>query len=80
MLVRVPTFFYYSFFYFDECNNWVPKARFVVKGYQQIHGIDYSETHASVARLESIRIVCTIATSQLSGQPSCVSVGSCVSL
>nr|GFA00201.1 retrovirus-related Pol polyprotein from transposon TNT 1-94 [Tanacetum cinerariifolium]GFA03773.1 retrovirus-related Pol polyprotein from transposon TNT 1-94 [Tanacetum cinerariifolium] len=32
-------------------------ARFVAQGYNQQEGIDYDETYASVARLESIRIL-----------------------
>lgn len=37
------------------------KARLVVHGYTQIEGIDFDETFASVARLESIRILLSIA-------------------
>nr|GFC94967.1 retrovirus-related Pol polyprotein from transposon TNT 1-94 [Tanacetum cinerariifolium] len=33
------------------------KARLVAQGYNQQEGIDYDETHAPVARLESIRIL-----------------------
>ncbi|GJU68665.1 copia protein [Tanacetum coccineum] len=33
------------------------KARLVAQGYNQQEGIDYDETYASVARLESIRIL-----------------------
>ncbi len=33
------------------------KARLVAKGYAQIEGIDFEETFALVARLESIRIL-----------------------
>ncbi|GJZ30384.1 copia protein [Tanacetum coccineum] len=33
------------------------KARLVVQGYNQQEGIDYDETYALVARLESIRIL-----------------------
>nr|GEW59974.1 retrovirus-related Pol polyprotein from transposon TNT 1-94 [Tanacetum cinerariifolium] len=42
----------------DE-NGIVPrnKARLVAQGYNQQEGIDYDETYASVARLESIRIL-----------------------
>jgi hypothetical protein len=32
------------------------KAQFVVKGYAQVAGLDFEETFAPVARLESIRI------------------------
>jgi len=34
----------------------------VAKGFTQILGEDYDETYASVARLESVRLVCAIAT------------------
>ncbi|GJU76984.1 retrovirus-related pol polyprotein from transposon TNT 1-94 [Tanacetum coccineum] len=37
------------------------KARFVAQGYNQQEGIDYDETYALVARLESIRILLTYA-------------------
>jgi hypothetical protein len=33
------------------------KARLVAKGYAQVTGLDFEETFASVARLESIRIL-----------------------
>jgi len=39
------------------------KARTVAKGYTQVIGEDYNETYASVARLESVRLVCAIAAS-----------------
>jgi hypothetical protein len=38
------------------------KARFVAKGYSQVEGLDFGETYAHVARLESIRILLTYAT------------------
>lgn len=37
------------------------KARLVAKGFTQVIGEDYDETYASVARLESVRLVCAIA-------------------
>ena len=37
------------------------KSRFVAQGYTQVKGIDFDETFASVARLESIRILLAIA-------------------
>jgi hypothetical protein len=39
------------------------KARLVAKGFTQVLGKDYDETYASVARLESVRLVCAIAAS-----------------
>lgn len=40
------------------------KARVVAKGFTQVMGEDYGETYASVARLESVRLVCAIAASR----------------
>jgi hypothetical protein len=33
------------------------KARLVAKGYSQVEGLDFGETYAPIARLESIRIL-----------------------
>jgi len=38
------------------------KARLVAQGFSQVEGIDYGETYAPVARLESIRILLAYAT------------------
>jgi hypothetical protein len=38
------------------------KARLVAKGYSQVEGLDFGETYARVARLESIRILLAYAT------------------
>jgi hypothetical protein len=38
------------------------KARLVAKGYSQVEGLDFDETYAPVARLESIRILFAYAT------------------
>ena len=39
------------------------KTRIVAKGFSQIEGIDYKETFAPVARLESVRTVLSLAAS-----------------
>jgi hypothetical protein len=38
------------------------KARLVAKGYSQVEGLDFDETFARIARLESIHILLTYAT------------------
>jgi hypothetical protein len=43
------------------------KARLVVKGYAQVAGLDFEETFAPVARLESIRILLPMPLTILSG-------------
>jgi len=39
------------------------KARMVAKGFTQVIGEDYEETYASVARLESVQLLCAIVAS-----------------
>lgn len=49
--------------YDDSGNIHAHKARLVAKGFTQVLGEDYDETYASVARLESVRLVCAVAAS-----------------
>jgi len=39
------------------------KSQFFAKGYSQVHGIDYTDTFAPVAKMDSIRLVLAIAAS-----------------
>ena len=49
---------------YDSQGKWLKdKARLTAHGFKQIHGIDFNETHTSVARLESIRILLAVSTS-----------------
>jgi hypothetical protein len=41
-------------------NVHIYKARLVVKGFKQIHDVDYDETFSSVAILKSVRILLAI--------------------
>ena len=38
------------------------KPRLVAKGYKQRHDIDYEEVYASVARMETIRLLISLVT------------------
>ena len=40
------------------------KSIFVSKGYSQVHGIEYNETFAPVAKMDSIRLALAIAASK----------------
>jgi hypothetical protein len=37
------------------------KARLVTKGFQQVHGVDYDDTFAPIANMDSIRLALSIA-------------------
>jgi hypothetical protein len=40
------------------------KAHLIAQGYSQVEGLDFGETFAPVARLETIRILLSFATSK----------------
>ena len=46
---------------YDEGNMIRNKARLVAQGYSQMEGVDYDETFAPVACMESIRILLALA-------------------
>ena len=37
------------------------KARLVAKGYTQTHGVDYQETFVSMARMNTVRVLFSLA-------------------
>ena len=37
------------------------KARLVIKGYQQIEGVDYEQTYAPISRWETLRLLIALA-------------------
>ncbi|GJS66808.1 zf-CCHC domain-containing protein, partial [Tanacetum coccineum] len=55
------------------------KARLVAQGYNQQEGIDYDETYAPIARLESIRILLAYACALQATYPSSISGSTCAS-
>jgi hypothetical protein len=47
---------------YKDGNVHIYNSRLVVKGFKQIHGIDYDETFLAIAMLKSIRILLAVAT------------------
>ena len=45
-----------------DCSINKYKPKLLVKGYAQIFGVDYSDTFAPIARLDTIRLVLAITT------------------
>ena len=50
--------------FFDDVSPMKCKERLVSKGFSQFQGIDYNETFAPVAKMDSIRLVLAIAASK----------------
>lgn len=48
----------------DDTMKWY-KARFVAKGYTQLYGIDYQKTFAPVAKMNSVRVLISLAATQI---------------
>ena len=51
------------------------KARYIVKGFKQIEGIDYSETFAPTSKLETFRIILSLAAKENYAQTNGCKVG-----
>ena len=47
-------------FFFDGCNEWY-KARLIAQGYSQRYVIDYGETIAPIAKMNTIKILIALA-------------------
>jgi hypothetical protein len=47
---------------YKDGNVHIYNSRLVVKGFKQIHGVDYDETFLAIAMLKSIRILLPVAT------------------
>ena len=50
--------------FYDDGRTYKYKARLVAKGFSQVQGVDYHETFASVAKMNSIRLVLAISASK----------------